>query len=104
MDFINEEDVALLEIGENASEVGGFLHGQPADGAEVRAHHFGKDVGERGLAEAERSADENMIERFAAMLGRGDAHIKALLHLGLPPEISEDCGPERLLKDSGRLG
>ncbi len=78
MDFLNEEDVALLELGENVSEVGGFLHGQPAD--------------------------ENVIKWFAATLGRGDAHIKALLHLGLPPEISEDRGPERLLKDSGRLG
>ena len=70
MDFVDEQHVALLEIGEQAGEVAGLLDGRAAGALEVRAHRLGEDVGEGGLAEAGRAAEQDVIERFAALAWR----------------------------------
>ena len=61
VDFVNEQDVAFLEIGQQAGEVAGFLDGGAAGALEVGAHGLGEDVGEGGFAEAGRAAEQNVV-------------------------------------------
>ena len=98
MDFINEEDIAFFEIRQETGEIGGFLDGWPAGGLDARAHGLGKDVGERGFAEARRAAEEDVIEGFAALFGGRDRDFQAFLDLGLSGEIGEERRAQRLFQ------
>ena len=58
MDFIDEQHIAFLEIGEQAGEVGGFFNRWAAGGAQVGTHGFGDDVGQRGFAQPGRAGQQ----------------------------------------------
>ena len=45
-------------------EVAGLLDGRAAGAFDVGAHRFGDDVGQGGLAQAGRAAQEDVIERL----------------------------------------
>ena len=68
MDFVDEQNVALLQVGEKPGQVAGFLDGRSAGALEVRAHGLGDDVGQRGLAQPGRPAEQNVIDGFRALL------------------------------------
>jgi len=52
-------------------------------------------VGERGLAEAGRAVEEEVVERFVALLGGVDGDAEVVLELLLADELVEAPGPER---------
>jgi hypothetical protein len=52
-------------------------------------------VGERGLAEAGRAVEEQVIERFGSPLGGVDGDAQVVLQLLLADELIELAGPER---------
>ena len=68
MDFIDEQHIAFLQIREQAGEIGGLFNGWPAGALEVGAHGLGDDVCERGLAQTGRAVEEDVVERFPALL------------------------------------
>jgi len=51
-------------------------------------------VGERGLAEAGRAVEEEVVERFVALLGGVDGDAEVVLELLLADELVEAPGPE----------
>ena len=71
---------------------------------DVRAHGLGEDVGEGGFAEAGRAAEEDVIERLAALFGGGDGDFEALLDLGLAGEIGKKRRAQRHFQRDVRLG
>ena len=74
VDFINEEDIALAEVGEEADEVAGLgERGAGSDFGGAAIEFLGNDVGESGFAEAGRAGEEDVIHRLLALLGGGDA-------------------------------
>jgi len=56
----------------------GFSIAGPRRGADRDAHLVGNDVGERGLAEAGRAVQQDVIERLAPLLRGGDRHLEVL--------------------------
>ena len=50
----------------------------PAVGPDRHAELVGDDVGERRLAEPGRAVEQHVIERFAALLRRGDRDVQVL--------------------------
>jgi hypothetical protein len=54
MDLVDEQDVALLEVGEDGGEVAGPIERRARRGLEAHAHLRGHDAGERRLAEPRR--------------------------------------------------
>ena len=76
VDLVDEEHFALGEIGQDGREVARtFDHrsgGRPHRDAELVADH----VRERRLAEARRSVEQHMVERFAAPLGGRNRHLQ----------------------------
>lgn len=104
MDFVNEQHVALFQIGEEAGEVGGFFDGRTAGGLEAAAHGLGEDVGDGGLAESGRAGEQDVIKRLAALFGGGHGDFQPFLDLGLAGEIGKERRPQRHFERGVGLG
>ncbi len=94
MDLIDEEHVALFEIGEKGREIAGLGDDWPRRGAKIDAELARHDLGERRLAEARRPGEEHVVKSFVAALRRFDEHLQVLLDLRLPDEFLEQLRPE----------
>ena len=70
MDLVDEQDVAVLEVGQQRGEIARLGDHRPAGGAEADPHLARQDRGERGLAEAGRAEEQDMVERLAACAWR----------------------------------
>ncbi len=97
MDLVDEEDVALLEVGEQADEVARPLEHRARAGAEVDAHFLREQDRERRLAEAGRAEKQRVVERLLAGARGLDRDLEVLAHLGLADELGEARRPERRL-------
>ena len=95
MDLVDEEDVAVLEIGEERSEVAGLDDDRAGGGAEIHAELARDDLRERRLAEARRADEEHMIERLAPRLRRLDEDLQVGADLRLADEVGEPLRAER---------
>ena len=97
MDLVDEEDVAVLEIGEEGGEVAGLGDHRARGGAEIDAELARHDLGERGLAEAGRTGEQHVVERLAPAARRLDEDFEIGADLGLADELGEHLRPERRL-------
>src|SRR5205823_10051281 len=66
MHLVDEQDVALLQRGEDGGEVTGVAQDGPGGGADGDAHFPGDDVGNRGLADARGAVEHAVVERLLA--------------------------------------
>jgi hypothetical protein len=92
VDFVNEQNVALLQIGQQAGQVAGLLDGRAAGAFEAGPHAFGDDVGQGGFAQAGRPAEQQMIQRFAALLAACTAISRRSLTLAWPTNSEKSDG------------
>ena len=98
VDLVDEEDAAGLESGEEGGHValalqrraGGLHHRHPELG--------GDDVRERGLAEARRPGQQDVVERLPAAPGSLDEDAELLGHLLLVDEVGERGGAKRAVE------
>ena len=90
MEFVDKQHIACFEIRQQTGEVTRFFDDRAAGGLEVRAHRLGQDVGERGFAEARRAAEQDVVERLAALSGGGDGDFEPFLDLGLAGEFGKE--------------
>ena len=95
MDFVDEQHVARLEIGELGGEVAGLGDDRPGGRAEIDAEFARDDLRQRRLAEAGRPDEQHMVERLAARLGRFDEHFEVLARRLLAGEIGEHLRAQR---------
>ena len=83
VDLVDEEDVALVERGEDRREVAGPLDGRPARVADVDAELAGDDRGEGRLAEAGRAVQQDVVRRLSPALRRREQDREVGLDLAL---------------------
>ena len=69
VDLVDEQHVAVAEVREDRREVGGALERGAARGLEARPHLGGHDLRERGLAQAGRPAEQQVVHGLAAVAG-----------------------------------
>ncbi len=89
MNFVDEEHVALFEIGELGGEIAGLGDDRAGGRAEIDAELAGDDLRQRRLAEAGRPDEQHMVERLAARLGGLDEDFEILSRRLLAGEIAE---------------
>ena len=89
MDLVDEEHVALFEIGELRGEVAGLGDHRPRGRAEVDAELARHDLRQRRLAETRGSDEQDVIERLAAGLGRVDEDLQVGARLPLADEVGQ---------------
>ncbi len=95
VDFVDEQHVPGLEVGEDRGEVAGALDDRAGGGAEADAEFAGDDLGERGLAEAGRAVQQDMVQRFAAGAGGLDEDGEVFAGGALADEFRKRLRPER---------
>ena len=65
VDLVDEQHVAVVEVGEDGGEVAGAFERGPARDAQADVHLGGHDPRERGLAEAGRTGEQEVVDRLA---------------------------------------
>ena len=95
VDLVDEEHVALLEIGEQRREIAGLGDHRAGGRAETDPELAGDDLRQRGLAEAGRTDQQHVIERLAAALRRRDEDPEVGPRLLLADEFGEPLRPQR---------
>ena len=66
MDLVDEEDVALVDVGQDGGQVAGSLDGRPAGRVDGDTELTCDDVGERGLAQARRTVQQDVVGSLSA--------------------------------------
>ena len=89
MNLVEEEHLALAQVGEDGSQVALNLQRRAGGLLEADVELIGDDGGEGGFAQARRPKEEHVIERLAAGFGgfKGDGEL--LFGFGLADEFSE---------------
>ena len=94
VDLVDEQHVALLEIGEERRKIAGLGDDGPRGGLEVDAELARHDLRQRRLAQARGASEQHMVQRLAAGLRRLDEDAEVLLGLGLADEFLQPLRPE----------
>jgi len=99
MDLVDEQDVTLVEGGQDRRQVAGPLDGRPRGVANVDPELAGDDRREGRLAEAGRALQEDVIGRLSPPLRGGQQHRQVRLDLALTDVFVERSRSQRALDD-----
>ena len=102
VDLVDEQDVAVLEIGQQRGEVARLGDHRARGRAEADAHLARKNSGERRLAEPRRAVEQHMVERLAAAFRGVDEDAEILARRLLPDELVEAFRAKRRIGVLGR--
>ncbi len=94
VDLVDEQDVALVELGEDGRQVAGAFERRTGRDVQVHSHLGGDDAGERGLAEPGRPGEQQVVDRLAAVAGGLEHDREVLLELALADELGEGTRPQ----------
>ena len=100
MNLVDEEDVALFEVGELRGEVASLGDHRSRRCTEIDAELARNDLSERGLAEPRRPDEQDVVERVLARFCRLDKDFEVLARRLLAGEI----GKRLRLASIGRQG
>ena len=99
VDLVDEQHVALFEIGEQRREIAGLGDHRAGRGAEIDAEFARHDLRQRGLAEPGRADEQHMVERLVARARGLDEDAQIGARLLLADELAEPLRPQRGLRD-----
>src|SRR5436190_2708201 len=94
VDLVDEEHVALPEVRQDRGEVARALQRGAGGGLEPGRHLVRDDLGERGLAEPRRAAEQQVVNGFPSFARRLQEQCELFLHTILPDELSERAGTQ----------
>ena len=95
VDLVDEQHVALFEVREDGGQVPRAGDSRPRGGADGSAQLVGHHRGERGLAQARRPREQNVVGHIAPGPGRVDHNAERFLHLGLTQVVVQPLRPQR---------
>ena len=98
VDLIDEEHAPRLKSSQKRRDVSLALEGRPGGLHEGHIQLGGDDLGERGLAQAGRTGEQQMVERLAAGRGGLDRHGQLLAQDRLPDEVLERARAQRTIQ------
>ena len=98
VDLVEEEDLALAQVGEDGGEVSLDLQGGAGGLLEADVELVGDDGGEGGFAQAGRAKEEDVVERLAAGARGLEGDGELLFRLLLADELGEAVGTELQLE------
>ena len=98
VDLIDEQNVAVFEIGQQRGEVAGLGDDRAGGRAKVHSELARNDLRQRGLAKAGRADEQHVVERFLARARRLDEHREVGARLRLADELGEPLRAQRGLR------
>ena len=99
MDFVDEQNVALFEIGQQRREIAGLGDHGTGGGAKADAEFARHDLRQRGLAEAGRTDEQHVIQRLVTLARRLDEDREILARLRLADEFRQQLRAQRGVAD-----
>ncbi len=99
MDFVDEQHVALFEIGQQRREIAGLGDHGTGGGAKADAEFARDDLRQRGLAEARRADEQHVVERLVALARGLDEDRKVGARLLLADEFGQQLRAQRGVAD-----
>ena len=94
VDLVDEEHVAVLQVGQQRGEIAGPGQDRAGGDAEPGAHLGGHDPGQGRLAQPGRPREEDVVHGLAPLPGRLQHDPQMLDQFGLPEELGERPRPE----------
>ena len=94
VDLVEEEHLALAQVGEDGGEVALDLQRGAGGLLEADVELVGDDGGQGGFAQAGRAEEEHVIEGFAAGFGGFERDGQLLLGFGLADELAQPAGAQ----------
>ena len=98
MDLVDEEHVARFQFGKDGRQISGPFQRRSGGDLQFGTHLSGHDVGQRGLAEARGTGEQEVVSGLAPLAGRSEHHPEVALELGLTDELVEAAGAEAHLE------
>lgn len=98
MNFVDEEDVAFLQVGQDPRDACGLVYHRAARGFDAGAHFLGDDVGKRRLSEARRPREQDVVERLSPLKRGRHKDAEIILDLLLADKLIQTGRPENLLE------
>ena len=95
MNLVDEQDVAILEVGQQRGQIARLGDDRPGRRAKAHAHFARDDLRERRLAQPRRAEKQHMVERIAPRLRRLDEHAQIVARRLLTDEFVERFGAQR---------
>ena len=95
MDFVDEEHVALFEIGQQCREIAGLGDHGTRGGAKADAELARHDLRQRGLAQSRRPDEQHVIQRLAALARGFDEYGQIGARLRLADELRQQLRTQR---------
>ena len=98
VDFIDEQHVIRLEVGQQSREVTGLVKDGSGSGSDGNAQFVGDDVGQSRLAQPGRSVQQRVIQGLAAIRSRLDKNPEVFERRALSREVIETRGPQHAVQ------
>ena len=89
MDFVDEEDIAFVETGEQPGQIAGLLDDRTTSCLEGFATGICNDIRQRSLAQTGRTGKQDVVQRLATAGGGSDHDLQLLLDLALAGETGK---------------
>src|SRR6185437_960895 len=99
MDLVDEQDIALFEIGEQRGEIASLGNHRTGSRTKADTELARHDLRQRGLAETGRPDKQHMVERLTALARRLDEDRKVGARLLLANEIRQRLRTQRGIAD-----
>ena len=99
MDLVDEQDVALVELGEDRRQVARAFERRTGRDVQVHTHLGGDDAGKRRLAEPRGAGEEQVVDGLAPVAGGFEHDREMLLDLALTDELGERTWPQADVDD-----
>ena len=94
MNFVDEQNVALREVGQKRGQIARLFNRWAGGDADVHTHFIGNDTCKRGLAQARRAIEQDVIQRLVSAACRLDIDREVLLDLLLSIILAQALRPE----------
>jgi hypothetical protein len=95
--FVDEENVAVLQVRQQGSEIAGPRENRPGRHAKPRTHLARHNAGERGFAQSRRSREEQVVGALIPRAGGTEHYLQMPDKVTLADEIAERLGTKRRL-------
>ena len=89
MDFVDEQDVTRVQIGQQGSQVAGLFDGGAGSNPDIHSHLVGDDTGQGGFAQTGRTVEQGVVQRLISAPGRFNINGKVALGLLLAGVIGK---------------
>jgi hypothetical protein len=93
MDFVDEQDVPVFEIGQKGGEIASLGNHRPRGRAKIDTQLLRHDLRQGCLAEPGRTDEKHVIQRLAATLRSLDEHLEVRPRLCLAGEFVQRLRP-----------